>query len=231
MLHTHPTLVHYIDELVQATSELEARGNLVYTYALLKCCEEEQCPPPEMFSQGFITRCFGSVQHEQANQLYVSSTLCTHYLQLARHHVPAMSTYDFKYLTQTINQLGRRFHTMFMTSLQTHLQTRQKKNVYTFIQTLYPTHSKSMNNYLVHHILWSISGASLSSFTYPIANKYKDHLLINKNANVLLTSPAVTIFIQTHRQHLQFPSTVVIDPNHGYWTTKTFVQHPEYIFI
>jgi len=142
-----------------------------------------------------------------------------------------MNTYDFKYLTETINQLGRRFHTMFMTSLQTHLQTRQKKNVYTFIQTLYPTHSKSMNNYLINHILWPISGASLRSFTYPNANKYKDHLLISKNATILLTSPADTTFIQTHRQHLQFPSTVVIDHNHEYWTTKTFIQHPEHIFI
>jgi len=100
---------------------------------------------------------------------------------------------------------------MFMMSLQ----TRQKKNVYTFIQTLYPTHSISMNKYLITHILWSISGASLRSFTYPNARKYKDHLVISKNATILLTTPVVTTFIQTHRQHLQVPSTVVIDPNHG----------------
>ena len=48
-----------VNELVIATSELEARGSLIYTLALLRCSEQEGLVPVEMFSQIFTTRCLG----------------------------------------------------------------------------------------------------------------------------------------------------------------------------
>ena len=42
ILHGDPFIKDYIYKLVTATSELEARGNLIFTYAVLRCNEEER---------------------------------------------------------------------------------------------------------------------------------------------------------------------------------------------
>ena len=52
----------YINELVIATSELEARARLIYTLSLLRCNEQEETVPVEMFSQSFMTRCLGAAR-------------------------------------------------------------------------------------------------------------------------------------------------------------------------
>jgi hypothetical protein len=57
ILHGNPLVKDYIYKLVTATSELEARGNLIFTYALFRCNEEEAFIPAKMFSQSFMTAC------------------------------------------------------------------------------------------------------------------------------------------------------------------------------
>jgi hypothetical protein len=45
----HSFIKDYIYKLVTATSELEARGNLIFTYAVLRCNEGEAFIPAKMF--------------------------------------------------------------------------------------------------------------------------------------------------------------------------------------
>ena len=48
MLRGSPVVKDYIYKLVTATSELEARGNLIFTHALLRCNEEEAIIPAKI---------------------------------------------------------------------------------------------------------------------------------------------------------------------------------------
>jgi hypothetical protein len=47
-LHGPEVIMIYINELVIATSELEARASLIYTLSLLRCSEQEEIVPVEM---------------------------------------------------------------------------------------------------------------------------------------------------------------------------------------
>ena len=116
-LHGPEVVRTYISELVIATSELEARASLIYTLSLLRCNEQEETVPVEMFSQSFMTRCLGVARSSKAKCNFKPSAICQRYLADALQHVPPVSDYDFTYLTQLENQLGRRMHTMVLTSL------------------------------------------------------------------------------------------------------------------
>ena len=52
-LHGPKVIRTYINDLVIATSELEARASLIYTLSLLRCNEQEGTVPVEMFSQSY----------------------------------------------------------------------------------------------------------------------------------------------------------------------------------
>ena len=99
-----------------ATSELEARASLLYTLSLLRCSEQEGIVPVEMFSQIFMTRCLGAARRSNEKCNFRPSVICQRYLTDSLQHVPPVSDYDFTYFTQLQNQLGRRMHTMVMTS-------------------------------------------------------------------------------------------------------------------
>jgi hypothetical protein len=80
-----PTLIAMIacktiEKLVQATSELEARGSAVYTLALFRCLETEVTVPHNMFEQGFITACMRAVASDKP-VVYAPSAVCLRYLQ------------------------------------------------------------------------------------------------------------------------------------------------------
>ena len=49
ILHGDPFIKDYIHKLVTATSVLEARGNLIFTYALLRCNEGEDLAPCKVY--------------------------------------------------------------------------------------------------------------------------------------------------------------------------------------
>ena len=115
-----PAILCTIRNLVIAVSELESRGSLVYTLALLRCNENEETVPAEMFTQGFMTRCLGSVTCETASSLFRPSEICNRYLQQAREKVEPMDTFNFSGLTQIINQRGRLMHKMLLTSMTMH---------------------------------------------------------------------------------------------------------------
>ena len=72
--------------------------------------------------------------------------------------------FDFKYLGQTINQLGRRYITMITTSLSTHTVTRQLRAVRVQVKLQYPTLSKSMLSYIVKYIVCSVNGTDAVYF-------------------------------------------------------------------
>jgi hypothetical protein len=128
---------------VQATSELEARGIAVYTLALFRCLETESTVPPNMFEQGFVTACMRAVASDKP-VVYAPSAVCLHHPTDARQHVPAVASYDFKHLTQTINQLARRYTTMIKTSFTTHLPKRQVKTVRMQVMEAHPRLSRSL---------------------------------------------------------------------------------------
>ena len=159
ILHGPKVIRSYINELVISTSELEARGSLVYSLALLRCNEQEALVPVEMFSQGFITRCFGSVSGQEARSVYGPSAICTRYLQDARRHVPPVADYEFSCFSQLINQLGRRMHTVMMTSLQTHMHSRRSRGIRTSLVAVCPNLTKSVYSFVTRHVLWRLSGA------------------------------------------------------------------------
>jgi hypothetical protein len=180
-LHGPKVIRTYINELVTATSELEARGSLIYTLAVLRCNEQEVVIPVEMFSQGFMTRCLGVARGNEAGAcarasaiVYRPSETCKRHLADARRHVPPVSDYNFSHFTQLINKLGRRMHTMVMTGLCTHMNSRRTRAVRTSIMSTFPTLSKSVCSFVTKHVVWSISGAPDTSCRRPDPSRYKD---------------------------------------------------------
>jgi hypothetical protein len=141
----------YVNELVIATSELEARGSLIYTLALLRCSEQEGLVPVEMFSQIFMTRCLGVARGPEADARFRPSEICQRYLVDALQHVPPMLDYDFTHFGQLYNQLGRRMHTMIMTSLSRHMNSRRSRTIRTSIVTAFPNLSKSVVSFVTKH--------------------------------------------------------------------------------
>jgi hypothetical protein len=162
-LHGPKAIRTYINDLVVATSELESRASLVYTLALLRCSEQEGIVPVEMFSQIFMTRCLGVVRSSEAQTRFRPSEICQRYLTDALQHVPPISDYDFTYFGQLYNQLGRRMHTMIMTSLCRHMNSRRSKAIRASVLEAFPKLSKSVCSFVTKELLWRLSGAPVTS--------------------------------------------------------------------
>jgi hypothetical protein len=143
MLHGDPLVKDYIYKLVTATSELEARGNLIFTYALLRCNEEEAFIPVKMFSQSFMTACIRSagLRGQATDVGYDPCVVCLRYMTEAKIQVGHVPVYDFSYLTQLINTLGRRMNTMMINSLWMHMEKRQYRSIKESIQAAFPQSS------------------------------------------------------------------------------------------
>jgi cytidine deaminase len=117
------------------TSELETRGNLIFTYALLRCNETEAIIPAKMFSQSFMTACPELRKHSTDKAVgYDPCAVCLRYMTEAKIHVGHVPVYDFSYLTQLINTLGRRMNTMMINSLWMHMEKRQYRAIKETIQ-------------------------------------------------------------------------------------------------
>jgi hypothetical protein len=84
ILHGDPFIKDYIYKLVTATSGLEARGNLIFTYAVLRCNEGEAFIPAKMFSQSFMTACIrtAGLREESTDKAvgYDPCAVCLHYM-------------------------------------------------------------------------------------------------------------------------------------------------------
>jgi hypothetical protein len=91
-----------------------------------------------MFSQIFTTRCLGVVRSPEAKCTFRPSAICQRYLMDALQHVPPVSDYDFTHFGQLYNQLGRRMHTMVMTSLCRHMNSRRSRAIRTSIMSVFP---------------------------------------------------------------------------------------------
>ena len=74
----------YINELAIAKSKLEARASLIYTLPLLRCNEQEETVPVEMFSQSFMTWCLGAARRSSTECKFRPSAICQRYLTDAR---------------------------------------------------------------------------------------------------------------------------------------------------
>jgi hypothetical protein len=184
----------------------------VYTLALLRCHEQELEIPSAMFTQGFMTRCLGSVRGPDSSTTYGPSEVCTRYLMGARAHVPTMNTYDFSHYNQLVNQLGRRMHTVFMTSLCTHMHSRRSRAIRTSIGSMFPTISKGIASFVTKHVLWATSGAPSTSFRRPVPSRYKDPQV---RSTSLLEDPGVIGLIRLHTNHLPPHQGTIVDPDDG----------------
>ena len=209
ILHGPAFVRSYINDLVVATSELEARGSLIYTLALLRCSEDHDIVPNEMFQQGFMTRCIGVARSSTAKVEYAPNELCQRYLFEACEHVPAVTGYDFKHFNQLINQLGRRMKTVVMTNLSAHMQKRQARAVQTFVVQNFPPMSKSKCSFVTKHVLWRISDAPESSYRKPNPTLYKDP------GSDLLQEPILEQLVNQHRKFLQGVEESYRDPDDG----------------
>ena len=203
ILHGDPFIKDYIYKLVTATSELEARGNLIFTYALLRCNEEEAFIPAKMFSQSFMTACIrtAGLREDSTDKAvgYGPCAVCLRYMTEAKIHVGHVPMYDFSYLSQLINTLGRRMNTMMINSLWMHMEKRQYRAIKDSILSTFPESSlppgtfrksdekeqfhcaterksilKSIHHFMTKQVVWAVSGAPVTSSRKPNPNNYKN---------------------------------------------------------
>jgi hypothetical protein len=84
ILHVDPFIQDYIYKLVTAAPELEARGNLIFTYALFRYNEQEAVIPTKRFSQSFMTACIRTAGLRQDSKYkpvgYDPYAVCLHYM-------------------------------------------------------------------------------------------------------------------------------------------------------
>ncbi len=60
----------FIEDLVQATSEAETIGGLIYTLSVLQSMEDERGIPPAMLKQSYVYACFMAAIHPSDEQCY-----------------------------------------------------------------------------------------------------------------------------------------------------------------
>ena len=107
-LHAVPWLKDFIEELVQATSEVETRGSAIFTLAVLLAVEDPdiECVPTTMLTQGFVTACFRAAARTD-QRAFFTHTDAERYLILAAQEMPPIqSSLLATGFCQTINQLG-----------------------------------------------------------------------------------------------------------------------------
>ena len=235
-LHGPKVIRTYINALVIATSELEARASLVYTLALLRCSEQEGVVPVEMFSQIFMTRCLGVVRSSKARTGFRPSEICQRYLTDALQHVPPVSDYDFAHFGQLYNQLGRRMHTMIMTSLCRHFNSRRSRAIRLSVMAAFPLISKSVCSFVTKQILWMLSGDPDTSCRRPDASRYKDPQ-VQIVGIPLLGDPKIIDLINVHIDRFDHQAlftdqrtSSVIDPDDGYFSDDNIKSSPHIFF-
>ena len=227
-LHGPKVIRSYINELVVATSELEARASLLYTLSLLRCSENEGIVPVEMFSQIFMTRCLGVARSSKAKCTFRPSAICQRYLTDALQHVPPVSDYDFIYFGQLLNQLGRRMHTMVLTSLCTHMNSRRTRAIRTSIMSVFPTLTKSVCSFVTKWVTWTLSGAPDTSYRKPNPLRYKDEK-VRLVGVPLLEDPRIIHLINVHIDRFDH-RTLEIDPDDGYFSKENIKSSPHVFF-
>jgi hypothetical protein len=128
----------------------------------------------------------------------------------AKIHVGHVPVYDFSYLTQLINTLGRRMNTMMINSLWMHMEKRQYRAIKETIQASFTESSfpiatfrksddeekvhcatdrknilKSIHHFLTKQVVWAVSGAPDASLRKPNPQNYKKNISIMQNIIVL----------------------------------------------
>ena len=225
-LRARPWFKTYLETLVQATSELETRGSAVYTLALLRAHDTLGSNiPEEFFEQGFVTACIRSVSSNK-QPVYAPNVQCLEFLREARQHVSPVTTFDFTGFVQLTNQLGRRYKTVILTSLTTHLLTRQKKTIRLTITNSYPKLTKSMMNFLVRRLVWEIAGEPSESKPDPA--RFKDKKIETVGLK-LLNSPALAGCVRLHKNALH-TDNFKCDSYDGYLTDQNIKKFPHRFF-
>jgi hypothetical protein len=120
--------------------------------------------------------------------------------------VPTVTSYDFKHLTQTINQLARRYTTMIKTSFTTHLPTRQAKTVRMQVMQAHPGLSRSLCSFVTKSLLWQING--IHAMHRPTAERYKDPSTTTVGQTILSSAFALRLV----REHTDNLHTVGLKP-------------------
>jgi hypothetical protein len=260
ILHGDPFVKDYIYKLVTATSELEARGNLIFTYALLRCNEEEAFIPAKMFSQSFMTACIrtaglrGDSKDKEVG--YGPCDVCFRYMTEAKSQVGHVPAYDFSYLTQLINTLGRRMNTMMINSLWMHMEKRQYRAIKESIQSAFPesvlplgtfrksgakeqfhcttdrkTILKSIHHFMTKQVIWAVSGAPVTSSRKPNPKNYKKNMAVMQNIIApICAQPVIQDLIQLHRSKFEHRGEIKMNDYYGYFSEINIKKHPGIFF-
>jgi hypothetical protein len=146
----------------------------------------------------------------------------------ALQHVPPVSDYDFTYFGQLCNQLGRRMHTMVMTSLCRHMNSRRFQAIRTSIMSVFPMLNKSVCSFVAKQVLWTLSGAPYSSCRRPDPVRYKDQR-VQSVGIPLLDDPAIIDLINTHTSRFDHRD-LEIDPDDGYFSDENIKSSPHIFF-
>lgn len=139
-----------------------------------------------------------------------------------------MSDYDFTYLGQLENQLGRRMHTMVMTSLCRHTNSRRFRAILTSIKATFPTLNKSVSSFVTKQIMWTLSGAPESSYRKPNPLRYKDPK-VRIVGIPLLEDPKILELINIHSGRFDHRA-LKIDPDEGYFSKENITSSPHIFF-
>jgi hypothetical protein len=101
-----------------------------------------------MFSQSFMTACIRTaglrLQSTDKAVGYDPCAVCLRYMNEAKIQVGHVPMYDFSYLIQLINTLGRRMNTMMINSLWMHMEKRQYRAIKESIQAAFTESSLPM---------------------------------------------------------------------------------------
>ena len=177
-----------------------------------------------MFEQGYITACMRSVTTNK-EVVYRPSTICKRYLIAARSQIQQKSTFDFSHLTQTINQLGRRYCNMIRTSLTTHTETRQLRAIRIDLKKTFPKWSKSALSYTTKYVQ-----SSINNVQHPNASLYKDPIVQTLD---LTNNTYVQSLIQSHIKHLHpflYTADIIVGPYKGYMKETNIERYPHMFF-
>ena len=160
-----------------------------------------------MFEQGFITACMRAVASDKP-VVYAPSAVCLRYLKDARQHVPAVTSYDFKHLTQTIKPTRQAVYNNDQDhiSFTTHLPTRQAKTVRMQVMQAHPGLSRSLCSFVTKSLLWQING--IHALHRPTAERYKDPSTTTVGQTILSSAFALRLV----REHTDNLHTVGLKP-------------------
>jgi predicted RNA-binding protein YlxR (DUF448 family) len=168
-------------------------------------------------------------------------------------HVPG---YDFSYLLELINTLGRRMKTMMVNSLWMHMEKRQYRAIKESIQAAFPESSlppstfrmsddegkvhcvtdkktilKSIHHFLTKQVVWAVSGAPATSSRKPNPNNYKRNIAMIQNIIAPLCENAtIQNLIQLHKSKLDHQGEITMNKHYGYFSEASIKKHPAIFF-